>query len=252
MTRIFHLMAVALLAAGLGHGAGAQIASFALMDVAPKSPVPGIVTVDTVVRAGQDYRVTLTVHSDTLFADLDQIGRAQGNIGSNTSRLYWVGPTRGSHVAGRTTFVTTRARFEHWAIIKLLFDTVKTKTIQETKTVTISVVPTWSPPRTLSLAYRIENIANFPDDLERRLQHLGVSFGGRTTVTIADEALFEALNIRVHDIKPRLIADGRGLALNIDVSLNRAAALRAVPGVSVASPDLGRLVRSTFGKVFGW
>ena len=158
-----------------------------------------------------------------LWSDLDARIAARGNLGSSRNRLFWVGPTRLRGVEGGTDILlTSRARYESWAIFKILGKRIKNKNFQDTKTVDFRLRPVWDGAADrLTLAYEIQNIRNVPGEIESQLRRLGVEFGGETSVEVPrDEARMQALDPRIEaPLAFSAVGDGQGLRVESVVSL---------------------------------
>lgn len=163
--------------------------------------------------------LSVTARVPSLFDQLDAMGRARENMGGNTHRLYWVGPTNLTSANGNTITMSSRARYELWGEIDVLFDTIKTKILQDTKTVDLLLVVDWdAAANALSLRYDITNIRNFPGEVEGWLRTLGVDFGGQERLTVPQ-------NDTLAELAPEIIAGPafaayqRGLDIRVDATL---------------------------------
>lgn len=108
-------------------------------------------------------RITLTARFWNLPRDLDANLKARGNIlGKCSQRLYWVGNTRITEY-GPILRLTSRLRYEQWLCSSLF----KTRLLRDTKTVRWSVFINPSSLADLSVHIRLDDVVNFPDDLER-------------------------------------------------------------------------------------
>ena len=221
-----------------------------LSDLVPNLPVSGTLAVTgDPKREGDRISASVTISAPDLFRDLDALGRGRGNMGSFEHRLYWVGPTSLSGIEdGRVVRLASRARYENWIRIKVLFDEIKNKNFQDTKGKDLTVEPDWLPgEKLLRLEYRLDNIRNFPGELERILQDLGVRFGGETELRITDDAAFAALDPEIHSWTARAINNNAGLAFDVDLSVDAAAAALYLGD----RLDLVESAKESIGQVFG-
>ncbi len=225
----------------------AQEAVWPISAFAPGSPVQG--TLSLTEAEFRDGRCHLSgiVRAPALWSDLDALARARGNMGSNEARLYWVGPTHARDVAADgSTLLSTRVRFESWAHIKVLFDTVKTKLFQDTKTVEFRVTPRWDGnANRLTLDYALVNIRNFPGEFERLAADLGAQFAGRHTVDLPDTPQTRALDPRI-DSGPDFSAHGNGLQVVMTVSVNQNWGACQLARLAADAPDTSRKLLDAF------
>lgn len=216
--RVFIL--VALLAVPLS--ARAQSASILLQDLFGDIGVSGTLAIDSIAPEGDRCTISVIVSAPALFSELDRLGQSQGNIGSSRNRLYWVGPTRLRGVQGPSTILlTSRARYESWTYIEVLFDTIKTKNFQDTKNIDLRLSVEWNGDiNTLLLSYEIQNIRNFPGSLEAALRSLGVRFGGSSTLPLPETSAAEQLQPEITE-GPLFEAtsDGNGLTVSAIVAV---------------------------------
>jgi hypothetical protein len=215
-----------------------------LSELAPGLAIDGTISVPETPRfVGDRIVATVVLSAPSLFADLDRIGQSKGNMGGCNSRLFWVGPTRLNGVPSTGAIrVTSRARYEQWTCVDLLFDKLKTELFRDTKTIDLSLRPVWDQAsQSLTLLYSLDNIRNFPGEFEQQLRRLGVEFGGQTRVSVASSATFAALDPQIARWAPRAINDNAGLALDIELSLNRTAVMGEISeqlGLQELVPDL--------------
>lgn len=109
-----------------------------------------------------------------LFAVLDSKMSQMGDLERDhwSQRIYWVGNTHLLSTAGQQTnhlMLATRIRYEQWAKVDLVLDTLKTRLFRDTKTVEWRL---WIPQAELSnVVFRgkVLNIRNFPNWLESTL-----------------------------------------------------------------------------------
>ena len=156
-------------------GCYAQSSEFSLQSLFSGSGVTGTLSLQNVEQVEERCALTLIATLPSLFAELDQIGRSKGNMGSSRNRLYWVGPTRLRGVGQPgTILLTSRARYESWTYIDIGIDKIKTRNFRDTKTVDLSLGVNWkNQTDTLSLNYEIQNIRTFPGSIESGLRSLG-------------------------------------------------------------------------------
>jgi len=171
---------------------------------------------------GDRCHLDVTLSAPRLWSDLDAKARARGNLNSSRNRLYWVGPTRFRGIeGGNTVLLTSRARYESWAIVKVFGSEIKNKNFQDTKTVDFLLRPRWDAAGDrLSLDYEIQNVRNFPGEIERVLKRSGVEFGGSANFRVPRDDAMQQLDPRIEvPLAFSPTPNGNGLAVRTVVSL---------------------------------
>lgn len=201
----------------------AQSAFIPLEDLFGDVGLSGTLAVESILPKGDRCAISVNVVAPALLSEIDRLGRSQGNMGSSRNRLYWVGPTRLRGVRGpNTILLTSRARYESWTYIELVFDTIKNENFQDTKTVDLRLSVDWnSAAKTLKLSYEIQNIRNFPGSLEAALRGLGLQLGGLSTFDLPDTSSTERLEPEITEGPTfEATSDGKGLTIAAVVTAN--------------------------------
>ena len=131
----------------------------------------GSVKIDIVPDTTDQSRalVSAAARFDSFTQTLDRILGSRGDfLGGCSKRLYWAGGTR-VRDAGASLGLASRARYEQW-----LCGAIKTRLLRDTKTFHWRVLVRANRIENIRLEARVENIENFPNDLER-------AFGLRVT-----------------------------------------------------------------------
>ena len=109
------------------------------------------------------------IRFDSLPENIDTYLRQRGDFISGCSkRLYWVGNTSIRGV-GTTLKLSSRARYEQWTCIKVLGKRIKTRLIQDTKTLDWDLSLEQNGIEFAVIA-RLTNIRNFPNFLENEFR----------------------------------------------------------------------------------
>lgn len=210
-------------AAGLALGmlGQAQAASLPLDTLFSDLGISGTLTITSITPEGTRCRIAATAETPDMLAELDRKGQAEGNMGSDWNRLFWVGPTALQSVEGPGTLrLASRVRYENWIEIDFGFDTLKTKTIQETLDVDLQMRVQWDGDLdTLSLAYQLVGIRGVPDEILSALGQLGLQMGGASEMSLPATETTQTLSPQIED-GPRFRAtpDGKGLYTDLTVS----------------------------------
>ena len=207
----------------LGPAQFAHAQAIPLSLVVPNTFVEGTIEVlEPPMIDGTRLVIQAWIEAPSLFASLDALTVGRGNLGSCTRRLYWVGPTRLSRSpTDGVLAVTSRARYELWICESWL----TTLLSRDTKTIDMLAWPSWNAEdRSLALTYRIDNIRNFPNDLENLLQRLGVEFSGRNRVYVSNSADFEQLGLNLRAWQLHDLNEGRGIAISLTIDMDAGAA----------------------------
>ena len=203
--------------------AKAQSAFIPLQDLFGDVGLSGTVAVESISPKGDRCAISVIVVVPALLSEMDELGRSQGNMGSSRNRLYWVGPTRLRGVEGpNTILLSSRARYESWTYLELVFDTIKNKNFQDTKTVDLRLFADWNrAAKKLKLSYEVQNIHNFPGSLEAALRGLGLQFGGSSTFDLPDTSSTERLEPEITEGPTfEATSDGKGLTISAVVTAN--------------------------------
>lgn len=189
---------------------------------------------------GDRLAMGLRIEVPTLFAHLDAIATARGNMGSCSRRLYWIGPTRLTRIdANGAVRLTSRVRYEQRTCGRIKITWGRT-----TRQVELTLRPEWiAENRSVRLNYRIDNIRNFPNWLESLLRELGVDLSGHSTITAGEGEMLDRLDPDIEAWAFESLNDGRGLAITIEMRVDGAAGLAMVFaefGLTDLVPELSR------------
>lgn len=229
----------------------ADLYSVDIRRIDPDFPVDATLFVEKYDADRSRTTAAFRIEAPNFFAQADAIGRAKGNMGSSRNRLYWVGPTRFTGTDGGWGFTArSRARYESWTYVELIFDTLKTKNFQDTKTVDLAISPTYQPTTgVITIEYKLLNIRNFPGELEQILRWLGVEFSNSTTIKMHDLKLARDVSLRLEGLRMSSPNGGAGLTAHIVVSFDTAAALRLGVKNFITFPEGGPL--ALMPRLFG-
>ena len=113
--------------------------------------------------------IYLTANFGSFAQNLDRILRSKGNFKGCSTQIYWSGNTsvRGT---GKSLGLSSRLRYEKWWCKKILGKRMKGRIFRDTKTVHWRLFIKPAPIDKIKIGARVENILNFPDDLERLLK----------------------------------------------------------------------------------
>ncbi|WP_323767075.1 hypothetical protein [Antarctobacter sp.] len=223
----------------------AQIAERDLRALSPQSPVKGTLVLQALRSVDDRLELDLDVRMPALFDEIDSQMRGRGNLGDCGARLYWRGPTQ-MRSGGDTLRLRTRIEGELWVCSSLL----KTVLGESTHDADLSLRPVWdSTSRRLSVQIEIDNIRDFPDDLERVLKDNGVPFSRRLNVPLGEGDMLKRLapSLETH----RFARDGnRGVTLSVRLSADRAEAITLL--LDDANIDLSRQIGGTAARFGQW
>jgi len=107
----------------------------------------------------------LTMRLDSLAEKLDRVLTGRLNEACE-HRLYWVGATDVRALDAHLR-LSSRVRYEFWQCIDLILVDVKTRILQDTKSVTWKLYIDPAPIDDLEISAELTNIEKFPDALER-------------------------------------------------------------------------------------
>ena len=116
----------------------------------------------------QKLSISLTVNFSDFTKNLDQILASKGNFGSFHTRIYWNGNTSVRNT-GKSLGLSSRLRYEKWWSKKVLGKRIKGRIFRDTKTVYWRLFINPASKDKIKIDARVENIRNFPNDLERFL-----------------------------------------------------------------------------------
>ena len=113
--------------------------------------------------------IYLTANFGSFAQDLDHILRSKGNFKGCSTRIYWTGNTsvRGT---GKSLRLSSRLRYEKWWCKKILGKRMKGRIFRDTKTVHWRLFINPAQIDKIKISAQLENIKNFPDDLENLLK----------------------------------------------------------------------------------
>ena len=131
-------------------------------------------SVENIIIEGDDedssrLLINLTAKFGSFTQDLDRFLRSKGNFAKKCStRIYWSGNTsvRGT---GKGLRLSSRLRFEKWICKKVFGKAIRTKIVRDTKTVHWRLFIKRARIDQIRISAQVENIKNFPDDLEKLL-----------------------------------------------------------------------------------
>lgn len=234
----------------LGFAFAAPLLERDLRSFDPGSPITGQIRLDEATRQDDRLRLAISGHFPNVLDELDQQMRQRGNMGEECGvRVFWTGPTR-LRSGGEALFLTGRARFELWACARIFGETIKTKALQSTHDLDISLRPVWDPStRDLWLDVRLDNIRDFPGEAEQILRRAGVRFSRRVAVPLGAPDRLQVLA----PVLERLWFDpsgDRGAALRLELSADFTATialLREETGI-----DLTSLLADSLRRFGGW
>lgn len=198
----------------------AQIAERDLREISPDSPVKGSLVIQGLRPEGDRLDVDLEAQLPSLFDEIDNTMRARGNLGDCGARLYWRGPTR-MRSGGAELKVRTRIAAEVW----ICSDFLETILAKSTHDADLILSHDWDDrAKKLHVDIRIDNIRDFPDEVEGVLRDYGVPFSRRFEVPIGDRDSLARLDPSLESL--RFEANGaRGVTLAATLSANSAAAI---------------------------
>lgn len=233
--------------------AGAQGFSRDIRAIDPASPISGTIALGDVAQNGDRLRLELAGRFPALLDELDTQMRARGNLGDECGvRLFWTGPTR-FRQGGETLRLTGRARFELWGCVKIFGSTTKTRMLESTHDLELSLQPVWdADERKLWLDVRLDNIREFPGEGEQILRRAGVKFSKRVDVPLGDQDRLRQLDPQLESYSFEQVGD-RGAGLSVTLSADRLSLidlLREEAGIDIQSM-LSQSLRRFGGWLFG-
>ena len=113
--------------------------------------------------------IYLTASFPNFTRNLDQILKSKGNFKGCSTRIYWGGNTSVRNT-GMSLGLSSRLRYEKWWCKKILGKRMKGRIFRDTKRVHWRLFINPGSIDEIKIGARMENILNFPNDLERLLR----------------------------------------------------------------------------------
>ncbi|MEM7711646.1 MAG: hypothetical protein AAF264_13060 [Pseudomonadota bacterium] len=129
--------------------------------------------------------VAVEVTVPDLWSQFDRLGRAQGNVGSESDRLYWVGPTQLRVINGYDIRLQSRTLTESWAAV----EDAEAPETRDTSTVNLTVSPSWDgSSQTLALDYDMDGAAEVPKAIEDVMAGFGAHLNQSIQLAPSEES----------------------------------------------------------------
>lgn len=200
--------------------------SFAISDYAPDAPVAGQVEIGNFAFTDDRMSFPLTVALPDLWAQLDALARARGNLTGQKLEFHWLGPTEIKSIEDGAVTLASRGRLMTDMTVSA-FGFSRTETLRATSGFDMRLTPLWDrESKTLKLGTELLDIHDLPDWAKEAIAGVGVPLAVDLPLFSATSGELDALDLDLGDLS--LAGEGAGAVLGATVSLSAQAGRQAL------------------------